>query len=206
MHPDKGRLVPVGLPFGPKCRMVFMNVNQRAFVTDSPQVRSLVTPFFRLEKGPLWSRARHLPRPATIITVPLPWHRGRDSCLHFFAVTLAVACGPPSSPVALNTSLSAASRPRGNQGFPCLKVSLKISVAPLPCGYYKPDMDKTIRKYDSFAAVKDDEYREWQALPVQARLDAAAELSFMQFQWKEPTRDVQSGLQRILVRVQRAPR
>jgi len=59
-------------------------------------------------------------------------------------------------------------------------------------------MDKTLRKYDSFAAVKDDEYREWQALTPQARLDAAAELSLLQFQWKEPMRDVQSGLQRTL--------
>jgi hypothetical protein len=67
-------------------------------------------------------------------------------------------------------------------------------------------MDKTIRRYQSFAAAKDDEYREWQALPVQVRLDAAAELSFMQFQWKEPTRDVQSGIQRTLVRIQRTPR
>jgi hypothetical protein len=67
-------------------------------------------------------------------------------------------------------------------------------------------MDKTIRKYSSFAAAKDDEYREWQALSVQARLDAAGELSSMQFQWKEQKRDVQSRLQRTLVRIQRAPR
>jgi hypothetical protein len=64
-------------------------------------------------------------------------------------------------------------------------------------------MDKTISKYESFAAVKDDEYREWQALTPQARLDVATELSLLQFQWKEPARDVQSGLQRTLVRVQR---
>jgi hypothetical protein len=67
-------------------------------------------------------------------------------------------------------------------------------------------MDKTIRRYDSFAAIKDEEYREWQALPAQARLDAAAELSFMQYNWKEPSRDVQPGLQRTLVRLQRTPR
>jgi antitoxin ParD1/3/4 len=78
----------------------------------------------------------------------------------------------------------------------------------------EPGMDKTIRKYSSFAAVKDDEYREWQALPAHARLDAAAELSLMQFAWKErenvegkePARDVQPGLQRTLVRLQRAAR
>jgi hypothetical protein len=71
---------------------------------------------------------------------------------------------------------------------------------------YKTDMDKTLCRYESLAGVKDDEYREWQALPVQARLDAAAELSFTQFQWKEPRSDVQSGFQRTLVRVQRASR
>jgi hypothetical protein len=38
MHPDKGRLVEVGLPFGPKCRMVLMHINQRALVTESPHV------------------------------------------------------------------------------------------------------------------------------------------------------------------------
>ncbi len=30
MHPDLGRFVPVGLPFGPKCRMILMHINQRA--------------------------------------------------------------------------------------------------------------------------------------------------------------------------------
>jgi hypothetical protein len=38
MHPDKGRLVEVGLPFGPKCRMVLMHINQRALVTESPHI------------------------------------------------------------------------------------------------------------------------------------------------------------------------
>ena len=38
MHPDKGRLVEVGLPFGPKCRMVLMHINQRALVTESPNI------------------------------------------------------------------------------------------------------------------------------------------------------------------------
>lgn len=38
MHPDQGRLVPVGLPFGPKCRMVLMHINQRALVTESPHI------------------------------------------------------------------------------------------------------------------------------------------------------------------------
>jgi hypothetical protein len=38
MHPDLGHFVPVGLPFGPKCRMVLMHINQRALVTESPHV------------------------------------------------------------------------------------------------------------------------------------------------------------------------
>lgn len=37
MHPDKG-FVPVGLPFGPKCRMVLMHINQRALITESPHI------------------------------------------------------------------------------------------------------------------------------------------------------------------------
>jgi predicted transcriptional regulator len=46
-------------------------------------------------------------------------------------------------------------------------------------------MDKTIRKYSSFEAMKNDEYRERQALPQHARLDAAGELSRMQYQWMQ---------------------
>jgi hypothetical protein len=38
MHPALGRFVPVGLPFGPKCRLVLMHINQRAIVTGSPHV------------------------------------------------------------------------------------------------------------------------------------------------------------------------
>ncbi len=64
-------------------------------------------------------------------------------------------------------------------------------------------MDKTIRKYTDLDAVKDEEYREWQALSPQARLDVAAELSFSQYGWKDSGRNVQPGLQRTLVRVQR---
>ncbi|HKD04474.1 MAG TPA: hypothetical protein VKB79_01115 [Bryobacteraceae bacterium] len=66
-------------------------------------------------------------------------------------------------------------------------------------------MDKTIRKYTNFDEMKADEYRYWQSRPIQERLDTAAELSIMGYQLKEPTRNVQSGLQRTLVRVQRAP-
>lgn len=67
-------------------------------------------------------------------------------------------------------------------------------------------MDKTIRRYTDANEMKADEYRYWQSRPVHERLDAVAELSILGYQWKEPTRDVQSRLQRTLVRVQRAPR
>ena len=63
-----------------------------------------------------------------------------------------------------------------------------------------------LRKYTSFDEMKADEYRYWQSRPVHERLNTAAELSVMAYQLKEPTRDVQSRLQRTLVRVQRAPR
>ena len=67
-------------------------------------------------------------------------------------------------------------------------------------------MDKTIRKYTDFDEMKADEYRYWQSRPIHERLDAAAELSMMGYQLKEPTRNVQQRLQRTLVRIQRAPR
>lgn len=38
MHPDKGEFIQVGLPFGPKCRLVLMHINQRAIVTESAQI------------------------------------------------------------------------------------------------------------------------------------------------------------------------
>lgn len=38
MHPDLGRFVPVGLPFGPKCRLVLMHINQRALLMQTPQI------------------------------------------------------------------------------------------------------------------------------------------------------------------------
>ncbi len=67
-------------------------------------------------------------------------------------------------------------------------------------------MDKTIRKYTNFHEMKAEEYRYWQSRPVHERLDAAAELSIIGYQLKDPTRDVQSRLQRTLVRIQRTPR
>lgn len=38
MHPELGRLVPLGLPFGPKPRLVMAHVNAEALRTDSPEI------------------------------------------------------------------------------------------------------------------------------------------------------------------------
>ena len=38
MHPELGRLVPLGLPFGPKPRLVLAHVNAEALRSDSPEV------------------------------------------------------------------------------------------------------------------------------------------------------------------------
>jgi hypothetical protein len=38
MHPHDRRLVPLGLPFGPRCRLVLMHLNQRALLTQSPRI------------------------------------------------------------------------------------------------------------------------------------------------------------------------
>jgi hypothetical protein len=38
MHPAKGRLVEVGLPFGPKARMILMHINQQALQEKSPEI------------------------------------------------------------------------------------------------------------------------------------------------------------------------
>jgi hypothetical protein len=38
MHPLERRLVPLSLPFGSKCRLVLMHLNQRALLTKSPRI------------------------------------------------------------------------------------------------------------------------------------------------------------------------
>jgi hypothetical protein len=49
MHPVERRLVPVGLPFGPKCRLLLMSINQIAIVKQSPniEVEDSLTAFVR---------------------------------------------------------------------------------------------------------------------------------------------------------------
>ena len=63
-------------------------------------------------------------------------------------------------------------------------------------------MDKVIRKYDNFDALKSEEYREWQELSPQDRLEAVAEITLAIYRMKEPTADV-PRLQRTLVHLQR---
>ena len=38
MHPVEERLTPVGLPFGPKARLVLMHINQQALLARSPEI------------------------------------------------------------------------------------------------------------------------------------------------------------------------
>ncbi len=40
MHPEERRLVAIGLPFGPKCRLVLMYINQLALLTKSPHIEA----------------------------------------------------------------------------------------------------------------------------------------------------------------------
>ena len=39
MHPEQGRLVQVGLPFGPKARMILMHINQQAIRQKTPEIQ-----------------------------------------------------------------------------------------------------------------------------------------------------------------------
>jgi Plasmid encoded RepA protein len=49
MHPDQGRLVALGLPFGPKARMILMHINQQALKQKTPEieVQDSLTKFVR---------------------------------------------------------------------------------------------------------------------------------------------------------------
>jgi hypothetical protein len=66
-------------------------------------------------------------------------------------------------------------------------------------------MDKLIRTFTSFDAMKADEYRDWQERPAHERMDAVAEITLAAYQMKEPAPDVRR-LQRTLVHLQRPPR
>ena len=49
MHPERGDFVPVGLPFGPKARLVLMHINQQALLSRSPciEIEDSLTRFVR---------------------------------------------------------------------------------------------------------------------------------------------------------------
>jgi hypothetical protein len=63
-------------------------------------------------------------------------------------------------------------------------------------------MDKVIRKYTNFDALKTDEYRDWQKLPAHERMNAVVEITLAAYQMKEPTPEV-PRLQRTLVHLRR---
>ena len=63
-------------------------------------------------------------------------------------------------------------------------------------------MDKVIRTFTSFDAMKADEYRDWQERPPHERMDAVAEITLAAYRMKEPAPDVRR-LQRTLVHLQR---
>ena len=63
-------------------------------------------------------------------------------------------------------------------------------------------MDKAIRTYASLDALKDEEARDWKALPAHEKMNAVAEITRAAYQMKESTQDVQR-LQRTLVHLQR---
>ncbi len=59
-------------------------------------------------------------------------------------------------------------------------------------------MERIIRKYSSLDAMKADEYRDWQQLPVHERMRAVAELTLAAYKMKGQSPDVQR-LERTLV-------
>jgi len=63
-------------------------------------------------------------------------------------------------------------------------------------------MDKVIHKHTSFDALKADEYRDWQKLSDEERMNAVVEITLAAYQMKGQTPDVRR-LQRTLVHLQR---
>lgn len=51
-------------------------------------------------------------------------------------------------------------------------------------------MDKVIHKYTSFNLLIADEYRDWQELTAQERMNAVAEINLAAYQMKGPAPDV----------------
>jgi hypothetical protein len=63
-------------------------------------------------------------------------------------------------------------------------------------------MDRIIREYKSLDESKEDEYRDWQELSAEERMDAVTEITLATYQMKGWTADVRR-LQRTLVHLQR---
>ena len=92
----------------------------------------------------------------------------------------------------------------------CLRVSLRAEHPHQALGRLRhppgimeagDPMDKTIRKFNSFAEVKDEEYLYWQSVPPAERIEAAYQLSVEQYRMKGIEPDG-SALKRSLVRVE----
>jgi hypothetical protein len=66
-------------------------------------------------------------------------------------------------------------------------------------------MDKAIRTFTSFEAMKAAEYRDWQRRPAHERMSAVSRITLMAYAMKEPAADVRR-LQRTLVHLQRPQR
>ena len=91
-HPVTDSFVPVGLPFGPKARIVLMHINQQAMVAQSPvlQVEDTLTSFVRLAQT-RYGRAHHSrgqgSAGAALGIDGAPWdahqHHARDHGQHF---------------------------------------------------------------------------------------------------------------------------
>ncbi len=66
-----------------------------------------------------------------------------------------------------------------------------------------PHMDKSIRKFSSLDAMKAEEYRYWQSVPVRERIQAVWDITLESYRLRGEIQDV-PRLQRTLVRVQRS--
>ena len=66
-------------------------------------------------------------------------------------------------------------------------------------------MDKAITRFESLEELKDEELRQWQALPAHERLRVTSELTLALYRMKEPDLDVRR-IQRTLVHLEREER
>jgi hypothetical protein len=86
---------------------------------------------------------------------------------------------------------------RGISLDPCCTQSRRCKI--------KGVMVKTVQKFDSLEAMKDEEYRYWQSVPASARIEAIYDHSVEMYRMKGIIADGQ-GLKRTLVRFERPSR